>query len=286
MGEPRFLRTAALHTRNLIIANRHKPGTIERMATGVLCDMDGVLYRGREVINGAQEFVNRLLREGTPFLFLTNNSEQTPVDLLRKLEQLGIRGVTQDNFITSAMATAMFLKQQAQGSTAYVIGGGGLSSELYKAGFSISEDRPDYVVVGKATNLNFDMLRAAVRLIGKGAKFIGTNPDVLDPTPDGVEPACGSILAAIERASDRKPYIVGKPNPLMMTLAIRKLGIHAEDTLMIGDRMDTDVIAGLEAGMKTCLVLSGVTSREMLQKFPYRPNHIFNHVGEINPREL
>ena len=256
------------------------------MATGVLCDMDGDLYRGREVIKGAQEFVDRLLRERIPFLFVTNNSEQTPLDLLRKLEQLGIRGVTEENFITSAMATAMFLKQQAQGSTAYVIGGGGLSNELYKAGFSISEDRPDYVVVGKTTGLNFDMLRTAVRLIGKGAKFIGTNPDVLDPTPDGVEPACGSILAAIERASDRKPYIVGKPNPLMMTLGTRKLGVNAADTLMIGDRMDTDVIAGLEAGMKTCLVLSGVTTREMLQKFPYRPNHIFNNLGEINPREL
>ncbi|HYG33553.1 MAG TPA: HAD-IIA family hydrolase [Clostridia bacterium] len=256
------------------------------MATSVLCDMDGVLYRGRALIKGAQEFVDRLLQERIPFLFLTNNSEQTSLDLQRKLEQLGIRGVTEDNFITSAMATAMFLKHQNQGSTAYVVGGGGLASELYKVGFSISEHRPDYVVVGKTTSLNFDMLRTAVRLISQGAKFIGTNPDVLDPTPDGIEPACGSILAAIERASDRKPYIVGKPNPLMMTIATRKLRVHAEDTLMIGDRMDTDIIAGLEAGMKTGLVLSGVTSRDMLEKFPYRPNHIFNHIGEINPREL
>jgi NagD protein len=248
--------------------------------------MDGVLYRGRLLITGAQEFVDRLLQEGVPFLFLTNNSEQTPVDLLRKLEQLGIRGVQEDNFITSAMATAMFLKQQNRGSTAYVVGGGGLSSELYKVGFSISEHRPDYVVVGKTTGFNFDMLRTAVRLIRQGAKFIGTNPDVLDPTPEGMEPACGSILAAIERACDRKPYIVGKPNPLMMTIATRRLRVHAEDTLMIGDRMDTDIIAGLEAGMKTCLVLSGVTSSEMIEQFPYRPDHIFKHIGEIHPREL
>jgi NagD protein len=256
------------------------------MASGVLCDMDGVLFRGRTLIEGAQEFVDRLLREGIPFLFLTNNSEQTPLDLRRKLEQLGVQGVTEDNFITSAMATAMFLKQQNQGSTAYVLGGGGLVNELYKVGFSISEHRPDYVVVGKTTSLNFDMLRTAVRLISQGAKFIGTNPDVLDPTPEGIEPACGAILAAIERAAARKPYIVGKPNPLMMTIGTRKLRVYAGDTLMIGDRMDTDIIAGLEAGMKTCLVLSGVTTREMLEEFPYRPNHVFNHIGEINPREL
>ena len=256
------------------------------MANNVICDMDGVLYRGRALIEGAQAFVKRLLREQTRFLFLTNNSEQTPVDLKRRLEQLGIQGVDEDNFITSAMATAMFLKQQNQGSTAYVVGGGGLASELYKAGFSISEHQPDYVVVGKTTGVNFDMLRSAVRLIRQGAKFIGTNPDVVDPTPDGIEPACGAILAAIERASDQKPYVVGKPNALMMTIATRKLGVHADETLMIGDRMDTDIVGGLEAGMKTCLVLSGVTSREMIEEFPYRPDHVFNHVGEINPREL
>ena len=247
------------------------------MATSVICDMDGVLYRGRDLIEGAQEFVDRLRREETPLLFLTNNSEQTPVDLRRKLEELGIQGVNEDNFITSAMATAMFLKQQQQGSTAYVVGGGGLASELYKVGFSISEHQPDYVVVGKTAGVNFDMLRTAVRLIRQGARFIGTNPDVVDPTPEGVEPACGAILAAIERASDRKPYVVGKPNALMMTIATRKLGVRADETLMIGDRMDTDVVGGLEAGMKTCLVLSGVTSGEMVAQFPYRPDHIFNH---------
>jgi NagD protein len=256
------------------------------MATSVICDMDGVLYRGRTLIDGARDFVDRLLREDISFLFLTNNSEQTPVDLRRKLEGLGVHGVREENFITSAMATATFLKQQDQGSTAYVVGGGGLASELYRVGFSISEHRPDYVVVGKTSSLNYDMLRTAVRLVRGGAKFIGTNPDVLDPTPEGVEPACGAILAAIERAAERKAYVVGKPNALMMTIAKRKLGAHAGETLMIGDRMDTDIVGGLEAGMKTCLVLSGVTSREMLEHFPYRPDHVFDHVGEIHPRDL
>ncbi len=256
------------------------------MATSVICDMDGVLYRGRRLIEGAEEFVDRLVDENLPFLFLTNNSEQTPVDLKRKLEGLGVRRVQEENFITSAMATALFLKEQDQGDTAYVVGGGGLSSELYKVGFSISEHSPDYVVVGKTTSLNYDMLRTAVRLVRKGAKFIGTNPDVVDPTHDGVEPACGATLAAIERAAGRRPYVVGKPNALMMTIALRKLGVHANETLMIGDRMDTDIVGGLEAGMKTCLVLSGVTSREMIDQFPYRPNHVFDNVGQIRPRDL
>jgi NagD protein len=248
--------------------------------------MDGVLYLGRTLIDGAREFVDRLITQQSRFLFLTNNSEQTAVDLKRKLEQLGIRGVREENFITSAMATALFLKQQNQGSTAYVVGGSGLASELYRAGFSISEHQPDYVVVGKTTSFNFDMIRVAARLIRQGARFIGTNPDVVDPTPDGLEPACGALLAAIERASERKPYVVGKPNSLMMTIATRKLGVHAEETLMVGDRMDTDIVGGLEAGMKTCLVLSGVTTREMLGDFPYRPDHIVDHVGELDPREL
>lgn len=256
------------------------------MANSVICDMDGVLYRGRELIEGAQDFVDRLRGEEIPFLFLTNNSEQTPLDLKRKLEGLGVRGITEENFITSAMATAMFLQRQQQGSTAYIVGGGGLASELYKAGFSISEHDPDYVVVGKTASVNFDMLRTAVRLIRQGAKFIGTNPDVLDPTSEGVEPACGAILAAIERASDRQPYVVGKPNALMMTIATRKLRVHADETVMIGDRMDTDIVGGLEAGMKTCLVLSGVTSREMVEQFPYRPDHVFDHVGQIHPGDL
>lgn len=256
------------------------------MAKSVISDMDGVIYRGGDLIPGAQEFVNRLIESKTPFLFLTNNSEQTPIDLKLKLEKRGITGVTEENFITSSMATAMFLRAQKPQATAYVVGGGGLINELYNVGFSISESNPDFVVVGKTQNFSYEMMKTAVRLINKGAKFIATNPDMIDPTESGMEPACGAILAGIEAASGQKPYIVGKPNSLMMMLATRKLGVHADDTIMIGDRMDTDIVGGMEAGMTTCLVLSGVTQRDDLTQFPYAPDHIFNNVGEIFPDQL
>lgn len=252
----------------------------------VISDMDGVIYRGGQIIDGAQSFISRLRENGNPFLFLTNNSEQTPLDLLKKLERMGISTLSEDNFITSAMATAAFLAGQTGNKTAFVIGGNGLTNELYKAGFSITESNPEYVVVGKTKNYNFPMISKACQLIAGGAKFIATNPDVIDPTEDGFEPACGSLLAPIELATGKKPYIVGKPNALMMMIAKKKLGVHSENTLMIGDRLDTDIVAGMEAGMTTCLVLSGVTDRSMLHKFPYGPDHIFNHVGEIHPDRL
>ena len=248
--------------------------------------MDGVIYRGSTLIPGAKEFVARLIEEKIPFLFLTNNSEQTPLDLKLKLEKRGIGGLTEDNFITSAMATAMFLSSQKPSATAYVVGGGGLVSELYNAGFSISNSNPDYVVVGKTSSFSYEQLKTAVRLIDKGAKFIGTNPDMIDPTEDGNEPACGTLLAAIEAACGKKPYIVGKPNSLMMMLALRKLHVHPDDAIMIGDRMDTDIVGGLEAGMSTCLVLSGVSRREDIDSFPYRPDHVYNTVGEIYPSKM
>ncbi|NLD99712.1 MAG: HAD family hydrolase [Fibrobacter sp.] len=252
----------------------------------VISDMDGVIYRGKSLVPGAKVFVDRLIAENTKFLFLTNNSEQTPLDLKRKLEGLGISGIHETNFITSAMATASFLRNQCPGGTLYVIGGGGLISELYKVGFSISETKPDYVVVGKTNTFNFDMLKKAISLIMNGAKFIGTNPDVIDPIDNGFEPACGSILGAIEIATGKKPYIIGKPNSLMMTIALKQLGVQANETVMIGDRMDTDIVAGMEAGMKTSLVLSGVTREEMLSDFPYKPDYIFNNVGEIDLRKM
>lgn len=256
------------------------------MIKSIISDMDGVLYRGKTLIPGAASFVERLLQSRQPFLFLTNNAEQTALDLRLKLERLGINGLTEDNFITSAMATAMFLQSQKPNATIYVIGGGGLINELYKAGFSISETAPDYVVVSKTTAFNYDQLKKAVRLIDRGAHFIGTNPDMVDPMEEGNEPAAGALLAAIAAATGKKPYIVGKPNALMMTLATRKLGVHPDDTLMIGDRMDTDIVGGMEAGMKTCLVLSGVTTAEMLNQFPYRPTYILNHVGELDWNQL
>lgn len=256
------------------------------MAKSILSDMDGVIYRGKSLVEGAQDFIRRLRETRTPFLFLTNNSEQTPIDLLRKLEGMGIDGLSEQNFYTSAMATAAFLHSQKPRGTAYVIGGSGLASELYKAGFSLTESNPDYVVVGKTPNFNFEMMKKALRLIDKGARFIATNPDVVDPTESGLEPAAGSILAAIEVACGKKPYVVGKPNALMMLSARKQLGSHSADTVMIGDRMDTDIVAGLEAGMTTCLVLSGVSTLETLDEFPYRPNHVFKNVGEIDPLAL
>lgn len=252
----------------------------------IISDMDGVIYKGKTLISGAKDFIDRLISRKTKFLFLTNNSEQTPLDLKRKLESMGIDGLKESNFITSAMATAAFLSNQRPGGTLFVIGGGGLMSELYKVGFSISENKPDYVVVGKTSSFNYDMLKKAISLIMNGAKFIGTNPDVIDPVDNGFEPACGSLLASIEIATGKKPYIIGKPNSLMMTIALNKLGVQASETIMIGDRMDTDMVAGMEAGMKTCLVLSGVTQRAMLDNFPYKPDYLFNNVGEIDLENL
>lgn len=245
--------------------------------------MDGVIYRGKELIPGAREFVGRLRSTDTKFLFLTNNSEQTPIDLVRKLNGLGIDGLTEDNFITSAMATAIFLATQKPAGSVYVVGGAGLSTELYQRGFSVTEHNPDYVVVGKTPSFSFEMIRKAANLIRGGAKFIGTNPDMIDPVERGVEPAAGVILKAIEAASGKKPYVVGKPNSLMMMIARKKLGVHSEDTVMIGDRMDTDIVGGLEAGMKTCLVLSGVSTRESVRDFPYRPDYVFDSVADIDP---
>ncbi len=267
--------------------NRYTTNYMEHeMPKSVISDMDGVIYRGAQIIDGAQEFIERMIETKTQFLFLTNNSEQTPVDLKKKLESKGIYGVEEENFITSAMATALFLKAQRPNGTVYAIGGGGLINELYNAGFSISESNPDYVVVGKTSNFNYDVMKKASNLINGGARFIGTNPDVIDPIAGGMEPACGAILAGIEVATGKKPYIVGKPNSLMMTIATRKLGVHASDAVMIGDRMDTDIVGGLEAGMTTCLVLSGVTSPDMIDQFPYKPDHIFRNVGEIHPEKL
>jgi 5'-nucleotidase len=253
---------------------------------GVISDMDGVVYRGKNVIPGAQDFIDRLRAYGAEFVFLTNNSEQTPLDLLRKLAGLGIHGLTERNFITSAMATAEFLSSQKPHGTAYVVGGGGLSTELYRVGYSITDSSPDYVVVGKTASFAFPMMRKAAQLIDGGAKFIGTNPDMVDPVEGGTEPAAGALLASIEAATGMKPYIVGKPNSLMMIYARRMLGVPAEDCVMIGDRMDTDVVGGLEAGMRTCLVLSGVSTRESIGRFPYRPTFVYDSVADIDPAVL
>jgi NagD protein len=253
---------------------------------GVISDMDGVIYRGKSVIPGAQHFIDRLRASGAGLVFLTNNSEQTPLDLLRKLAGLDIHGLTEANFITSAMATAEFLAAQKPNGTAYVVGGGALSAALYDVGYSITEADPDYVVVGKTASFGFPMLRKAAELIGGGAKFIGTNPDMVDPVEGGTEPAAGALLASIEAATGMRPYVVGKPNSLMMIYARRMLGVPAEDCVMIGDRMDTDIVGGLEAGMQTCLVLSGVSTRDSVSRFPYRPTFLYDSVADIEPTDL
>ncbi len=256
------------------------------MKKNVLSDLDGVIYRGKELIPGAKEFVERLRTNGNRFLFLTNNSEQTAGDLRKKLESMGIGGLLDANFVTSAMATALFLDSQKKRGTAFVVGGNGLVNELCRIGYSITEDSPDYVVVGKTKEFNFDMLQKAIAFIGRGSRFIATNPDVLDPVEGGFEPAAGSLLAPIEKATGKTPFVVGKPNAIMMTIARKILGAHSEDTIMIGDRMDTDILGGLESGMKTCLVLSGVSTEMTVEQFSYRPDYIFNNVGEIYPDTL
>ncbi len=248
---------------------------------GFICDMDGVIYRGNKIIPSAKVFFDFLIKHNLPFLFLTNNSESSQTELKIKLNNLGITGISEKNFITASMATATFLQTQKPKAKIFVIGAKGLVEELTNAGFILTDQNPDYVVVGKTKDFNFDLLKKAINLIINGAKFIGTNPDLVDPVENGIEPACGTILAAIEQGSGKKPYVIGKPNSLIMAIAINKLNLEPNEILMIGDRMDTDIIAGLEAGLTTCLALSGVTKKEELKDFAYQPNYIFKNISEI-----
>ena len=250
------------------------------MPASFVIDMDGVIYHGHRLIPGVLEFLARLREGGHPFLFLTNNSQWTPRDLRHRLEGLGI-SVEESAFHTSALATAEFLRQQRPGGTAYVIGGAGLTNALYDAGYTLTEREPDYVVVGDTRSYDFEKIERAIRLIVGGARFIATNLDLTGPSEDGIQPACGALVAPIELATGKKPYFVGKPNPLMMRTALKKMGAHASESFMVGDRMDTDIIAGTEAGMRTILVLSGVSTAETIESYAYRPTHVFGHVGEI-----
>jgi NagD protein len=243
-------------------------------------DMDGVIYHGHRLVPGALEFLDRLQQGGHKFLFLTNNSQWTPRDLRHRLDRLGVH-VDESAFHTSALATADFLRQQKPSGSAYVIGGAGLTNALYDIGYTLTETHPDYVVVGDTRSYDYEKIERAVRLIFQGARFVATNVDLTGPSEEGLQPACGALIAPIELATGRKPYFVGKPNPLMMRTALRKLGAHSSESFMVGDRMDTDIIAGMEAGMRTILVLSGVTSRATLEQYPYRPTYVFNNVGEI-----
>ena len=251
-----------------------------------IMDMDGVVYMGTKLIPGAMEFVNRLKKGNYKFLFLTNNSYHTPFELRDRLSDLGI-DVTEDSFYTSAMATASFLKvQRPNGCSAYVIGGKGVFNELENAGIEITSDKPDYVVVGETEEYDYTRITEATLLIQGGAKFIATNQDLTGPSKRGPVPACGALVAPIERVTGISPYFLGKPNPVMMFLARKKLGVHSANCFMIGDRMDTDIMGGLESGMTACLVLSGVTTMKIMKRFPYQPDYVFNHLGDIDPETI
>lgn len=245
-----------------------------------ILDMDGVLVRGSQAIPGAQQFIERLLETGTRFAILTNNPMYTPRDLQYRLESIGLK-VPSESLYTSAMATAQFLSTQMPGGSAYVIGETGLTTALHDVGYVFTDRDPDYVVLGETTNYNFERISKAVRLIASGARFIATNPDTSGPSEKGLEPACGAMAALIEAATGVKPYFIGKPNPLMMRSALRFLGAHSEETIIVGDRMDTDVVAGMESGMETILVLTGVTREEDVSKFPYRPTRILPSIADI-----
>jgi NagD protein len=245
-----------------------------------LLDMDGVLVHEDQALPGAQEFIRGLGRAGKGFLVLTNNSIYTPRDLSARLAASGI-DVPVESLWTSALATAQFLDSQRPGGTAHVVGEAGLTTALHDIGYVLTDRRPDYVVLGETRTYSFEAITRAIRLIRGGARFIATNPDVVGPSAEGVLPATGAVAALITRATGVEPYFVGKPNPLMMRSALNALGAHSESTAMVGDRMDTDVVAGLEAGLHTILVLSGVTDADDLDRYPYRANEVVAGVGEI-----
>ena len=247
---------------------------------GFICDMDGVIYHGSKLLDGVSEFVNWMLENDKKFVFLTNSSERTPQELSMKLARMGLN-VTDDHFYTSAMATAEFLHSQKAGCTAYVIGEAALTKALYDHGIYMNDVNPDYVVVGETRTYSFEKVEKAIHLVLNGAKLIGTNPDITGPTEKGIAPATGALIAPIEIATGKKAYFVGKPNPLMLRHGLKKLNCHSSDIAFIGDRMDTDIIAGIESNIDTVLVLSGVTSMEDIDKFPYRPKIIANGVGDL-----
>ena len=245
-----------------------------------ICDMDGVLYHGNLLLPHVQEFVSWLTENDKKFLFMTNSSERSPRELAQKLGRLGLN-VSEDHFYTSALATASFLAGQCPGGSAYVIGEPGLVYALYDAGFSMNDYNPDYVVFGETRSLSYEKIEHAVRLVLNGAKLIGTNPDLTAPLEEGIVPACRALIAPIEAATGKQPYYIGKPNPLMMRHALKSLETHRVDAAIIGDRMDTDILAGIESEVDTVLVLSGVSTEQTVSDFPYRPTYIMKDVGSV-----
>jgi NagD protein len=245
-----------------------------------ITDMDGVLVKGLQIVPGADRFIARLQELGREYLVLTNNSLYTPRDLAHRLHTAGLE-IPTERLFTSAMATADFLQSQRPEGTAFVIGASGLTQAIHDIGYVITEVEPDYVVLGETKGYNYEAVTKAIRLIEGGARFIATNPDVSGPSETGTVPGCGAMAALIEKASGKAPFYVGKPNPLMMRSALNYLNVHSEDTVMVGDRMETDIVAGVESGMRTILVLSGVTRREDIDRFPYRPTWVLESVAEV-----
>jgi NagD protein len=245
-----------------------------------LMDMDGVLVHEEEAVPGADRFIGALRTHDVPFLVLTNNSIYTPRDLAARLRASGL-DIPEQSIWTSALATARFLGDQRPGGSAFVIGEAGLTTALHEAGYTLTERDPDYVILGETRTYSFERITLAIRLIENGARFIATNPDATGPSPDGSLPATGAVAALITRATQRDPYYVGKPNPLMMRSALNAIDAHSETTAMIGDRMDTDVVSGLEAGLETVLVLTGVSTRASAELFPFRPSRIVDSVADL-----
>jgi NagD protein len=247
---------------------------------GFICDMDGVIYHGNNLLPGAKEFVKWLNDNNKNFLFLTNASNRTPEELRQKLLRMGL-DVDASHFYTSALATAKFLQLQKPNCSAFVIGDAGLYNALHDAGITMNDIDPDYVIIGETAQYNYENITRAMRLVNNGAKLIGTNTDLTGPSETGPIPACRALVAPIERTTGKQAYYVGKPNPLMMRTGLRILGVHSEDTAMIGDRMDTDIIAGIESGLDPILVLTGVTDLSNINQYPYRPRLIINSIGDI-----
>jgi NagD protein len=249
--------------------------------SNVLIDMDGVLVSGRSLIEGARDFIQSIIDHGIEYLVLTNNSVYTPRDLSHRLRTIGLE-IPEKRIFTSAMATARFLDHQCSGGKAFVIGESGLTDAIYSVGFIITDLAPDYVVLGETRSYDMVTITKAVQLVAKGARFVATNPDPSGPSEQGMVPATGALAALIERATDVSPLFVGKPNPFMMRAALNYIGAHSEDSVMIGDRMDTDIIAGVESGLRTILVLTGVTNRQQVKRFPYQPSQIVETLAEID----
>jgi NagD protein len=254
----------------------------EREINYWLMDMDGVLIREEQLLEGAPEFIAKLRKLEIPFLILTNSSIYTRRDLSARLARQGL-DVSADSIWTSALATATFLEDQRPDGSAFIVGEAGLTTALYEAGYTVNEHDPDYVVLGETRTYSFERITQAIRLIRTGARFIATNPDNFGPAPGGPLPATGSVAALISRATGVEPYYVGKPNPLMMRSALNTLNAHSEQTAMVGDRMDTDIVAGIEAGVETFLVLTGVTDRSEAESYPYRPHRIVDSVADLIP---